>query len=61
MDVIGKPSVYIPPEAKFNKSNQPMEEIKTKYEEDRVVFDLAKVKEIVKGIYGNSEDRSSKL
>lgn len=56
-----KPLVYLPADAKLNITNQPMEEIKTKYEKNRMVFDKEKVNKVVKGIYGSSDEHSSKL
>ena len=38
-----------------------MEDIKTKYEKNRVVLDKEKVKKVVKGIYGSPEKYSTKL
>jgi len=61
MEEIGKPLVYIPSDAKINTTNKPMEDIKTKYEKNRVVLDREKVKEVVKGIYGSPAKPSAKF
>ena len=61
MEEVGKPLVYIPLDAKINITNKPMEDIKTKYEKNRVVLDKEKVKKVVKGIYGSPEKYSTKL
>jgi len=61
MDTVGKPLVYIPPDAKINITNQPMKDIKTKYEKNKMVFDREKVKEFVKGVYGSTDEHSPKL
>jgi len=53
-----KPFVYIPPDAKINIENKPMEEIKTKYEKRRVVLRRKNVNQVVKGTYGTLDDSS---
>jgi len=47
-----EPFIYIPEDSKINITNQPMPEIKVKYEEERMIFNREKVNEVVKGNYG---------
>lgn len=51
-----KPVVYIPSGAKINVENSNDTPPSTKYDHRKVIFDLDKVKKIVRGIYGKRND-----
>lgn len=55
---ISDPVAYIPPDAKINLDRKNMDPPKTKYEKNKWYFNLDIVKKIVKGHYGNSENKT---
>jgi hypothetical protein len=49
---ISRPKVYIPDNAKINLNIEPLSPPKVEYEKRKFILDRDKVKEIIKGKYG---------